>query len=230
MTTARRTGIITGLTASMVVLSAGSALAYWKTTGSGSGSATAASSWTENTGVTVTSATPNNRGQNSAQTNVTITGSGFIAGTWTASFGPNINVGTVNRTNATTITAQVTVLSTAGTGARNFTVTQGSNTYTCTNCFTVNAAPTLNPGSPAAQTITRGSTATYSITGTGFVTGFTATTNDGNYVVTSITRTSSTSISVTVRNDYANNGTHTADLIITNPDGGSVTASNVLKN
>ncbi|MCW2674768.1 MAG: hypothetical protein JWP14_3357 [Frankiales bacterium] len=55
MTAARRTGIVTGLIASMVVLSAGSALAYWKTTGSGSGSRTTASTWTENVGLTTLS-------------------------------------------------------------------------------------------------------------------------------------------------------------------------------
>jgi hypothetical protein len=231
MTTARRTGIITGITVSMVVLGAGSALAYWKTTGSGSGSATAASVWTENTGVAVTSVTPNTRGQSPAQTTVTINGSGFTTGTWTASFGAGITMGTVTRTSATTITAQVTVTPTAVTGVRSITVTQGS-TYTCTNCFTVNAPPTLNAGSPAAQVIGHGAAnaATYNITGTGFAVGFAATTSDGTFVVTSITRTSSTSISVTVRNDYGDNGNHNADLTITNPDGGSVTATGVLKN
>lgn len=202
----------------------------WATASADSGNVTVTAA------ASVGSVSPNNRGQNSLATTVTVTGNGFTSGAGlNVSFGLNTTTTSVTFVNATTITASVAVASTATTGLRNVVVTNGGSggaTLTCTNCFTVNAAPTLNSGSPAAQTIGQGSAnaATFTIAGTGFVSGFVATTSDLKYVVTATTFTSSTSITVTVRNDYTNNGTRTEHLVITNPDGGSVTASNVLKN
>jgi hypothetical protein len=151
------------------------------------------------------------------------------------SFGANITANTVNFVSSTLLTASVAVASNATIGPRNVVVTNGGAggaTLTCTNCFTVNAGPTLNAGSPAAQTIGHGAAnaATFTIAGTGFVSGFVATTSDSNYVVTTTSFTNSTSISVTVRNDYTNSGNHPASLTITNPDGGSVSTGNVLAN
>jgi len=224
--------IVTVLAPVLIVLTAVSALAFWKTTGAGTGSATAASSWTENTGTSVASVSPSSRGQNSALTTVTITGSGFATGSWTANFGAGITVGTVSRTSATTITAQVTVTGAAATGARNVSVTQGT-TYTCSNCFTVTAAPTItSPTTASPKSIPNGTASTFDVLGTGFVSGATVAvaTNTGDFTLGTVTFVNSTKITITVTAQSGNGHKGTGNLTVTNPDGGSVTQTAALIN
>ncbi len=106
--------------------------------------------------VTVTSTSPNTLAQNSPQTTVTITGTGFKNGA-AVSFGDaNITPGTVNVTNSTTITVPVTVGAGATIGAHNVTVTNTDNaTGTGTGAFTVTdgIAPASTITSPATGSV-----------------------------------------------------------------------------
>jgi hypothetical protein len=187
---------------------------------------------TVTTGPTVTLAAPSSRGQGAVSQAVVISGTGFVSGA-TASFsGGGITVNSTTFTSATSVTANITVAAAATTGARDVTVTNpaGAGAGTLTGGFTVTTGPTItsptaaaphNPGRNAGpKTIT--------VAGTNFVTGLTVTASGGNWTVSSFTFIDANSISVTL----SGSGTlgNLGNLTVTNPDGGTVTSSNCLKN
>src|SRR5439155_24111551 len=95
---------------------------------------------------TVTSLSPGSRGQGATNQTITITGSGFVNGTALgASFsGTGITVNSVTFVSATQLTANVSISSSAATGARTVTVSNGDGGVgSKTNAFTVNAGPTI---------------------------------------------------------------------------------------
>jgi hypothetical protein len=137
--------------------------------------------------VGVSGVSPSNRGQGAAGVIVNITGNGFTGGAGlTANFGSNTTTTSVVFVSSTLITATVAVAANATTGQRNFTVTLGGSgtVLTCTNCFTVNAAPTVTMD---AVTLPRnGAQTAVTVSGTNFVSGFTPTiTGSTNYAVIS---------------------------------------------
>jgi hypothetical protein len=181
-----------------------------------------------------------NRGA-TAQT-VTITGTHFDNAPGTVSVtisglgDTGVSTGIATFVSATQITVPVTVTFGA-TLASNYglTVTNGDGTTaSCANCFTVNPAPAPTVSSPSTaspQTISQTGTTTFTINGTGFQPGVSVTTSgDNHFAVTSYSYISSTQIQVTMTNSYTNSGSHKANLIIANPDNGTVTSAGCVSN
>lgn len=184
-------------------------------------------------GLTVTSVSPTARGQNSAQTTLTVNGTGFAAGSAISLSGTatGVTLSSTSFVSSTQLTAQITLGASAAVGQRTVVVTNpGPVTGTCTNCFTVTPAPTVASVTPT--TLARnGAQTAVSVTGTGFVTGFTPTiSGSSNYQVISSSFTSATTITVTIKNNNTGNGADKADLTITNPDGGAGTLSQAIQN
>jgi len=174
---------------------------------------------------TITSTSPSSRGQGATTQNITITGTGFINGTGlAASFsGTGITVNSTTFNSATSLTANITIAAGATTGSRAVTVTNpDSGVGTGTNVFTVNAAPTITSLNPATHTRNLTGVSVI-ITGTGFVSGATvqlvATAGTAPTVVTT-TWNSATQITIKIN---IPNATSTDNVIVTNPDGGTVT-------
>ncbi|MEK6226823.1 MAG: IPT/TIG domain-containing protein, partial [Chloroflexota bacterium] len=112
-------------------------------------------------GVTVTSVNPSS-GPVSGGTAVTITGTNFSSGA-TVSFGGVAPTTPVVVVNATTIT---TTTPAHAAGAVDVTVTAGSQSGTCSSCFTYIPPPTVTAINPTSGPATGGTVVT--ITGTGF--------------------------------------------------------------
>jgi hypothetical protein len=169
---------------------------------------------------TVTSASPNNAGQG-ANIEVTVTGTNFIAGASVGFSGTGITVNSTTYNSATSLTASITIASNATTGARNITVTNGDGqTVSCSNCFTVNAGPTISSVSPSS--ITWKTNTTVTINGTNFLTGVTV--SAPGATLGTVTRVSSTQITAVV--NYGSKGTYS--ITVTNPDGGTTTCTNCI--
>lgn len=71
---------------------------------------------------------------------------------------------------------------------------------------------------------------TVSVAGTNFQVGVTVSVSDSNYVVRGVVRNSSTSLTVTIDDTYKNSGTNTANLTVTNLDGGAATSVGAINN
>jgi hypothetical protein len=84
-----------------------------------------------------------NTGQRGQTLNLTIRGefTAFQNGVSTVNLGAGISIGSVSVSNATTLTASVTVAANAAVGARNFVVSTGAETASLPNGFTVSSAP-----------------------------------------------------------------------------------------
>src|SRR5205814_2082341 len=89
----------------------------------------------------ITLVSPNSGGQGQTGLNVAITGQSthFAAGTSVVSFGGGITVGTVTVTDATNLTAQISIDAAAVMGGRTVTVTSGGEVVSLANGFTVTA-------------------------------------------------------------------------------------------
>ncbi|MEK6206021.1 MAG: IPT/TIG domain-containing protein, partial [Chloroflexota bacterium] len=133
---------------------------YLKANGAFNWSTRIASFKFPNCGVTVASVSPTS-GPIAGGTSVTITGANFSSGA-TVSFGgaPGTSVVVVNATTITTATPAHAA------GTVDVTVTVGSQSGTCTGCFTYVAPPTVTAISPTSGPTAGGTVVT--ITGTGF--------------------------------------------------------------
>jgi prepilin-type N-terminal cleavage/methylation domain-containing protein len=147
---------------------------------------------------------------------ITLVGTGFQSGLTVSASNGTWTVGT--------ITATSIVLN-------NFSATSvGTDTITVTNPdggsasigLTVDAAPTITAVTPA--TVKHNTVTTYTLTGTGFVTGATVTITEGGTSMTSISATtvsSSTSLSFSAKaRATPTSGSTTVVITVTNPDGG----------
>jgi hypothetical protein len=217
----------TSLTATMSVSSTAGATARNITVTNPNGSAgTCTSCLAIYTNPVVTSVSPNWGRPGQTSLSVAINGSGFDPAFTTAggtvSFGSGITVNSVSRTSASTLTAVITVSSTATLGYRNVTVTgPGGGTSTLTNGFRVVVAPTISSISPTS--IRRTSfLATITINGTNFQSGARATFSGSGLTVWSTSVNSSTRITVTLLVS-SSAATGARNVTVTNPDGGSVT-------
>jgi hypothetical protein len=181
---------------------------------------------------TVTSTHPSGLAQGQSNRSVVLVGTGFTnSPTSTVTFSGTAVTGTqFSFISSTQVSFNVTVSGTATLGARNVTLTQPGGSTTCTGCFTVGAPPTITSTSPTTALPHDNAVTTITVNGTGFVTGFTATTSGSNYTVTATSFISSTQVTVDIKNANTNNGTDTKNLTITNPDFGSATATGALKN
>jgi hypothetical protein len=175
---------------------------------------------------TVTATAPNNRGQGATNQNVTIIGTFFRAGA-TASFGSGVTVNSTTVVSATQLTANVSIDPGTSTGTRDVTVTNpnGGGTATCTACFTVTASPgaaiSLSPNSRG-----RGATSqTITVTGSSFQSGAVVVFGASGITVNSTTFVSATQLTVNVT-VAANAALGANNVTVTNPDGGTRTATN----
>jgi len=180
---------------------------------------------TINPAATVTSTTPSSGGQGATSYAIAITGTGFISGApLAASFsGTGITVSSTTYVNSTTVDATISIAANAATGARTITLTNGDgSTATGTNVFTVNAAPTVTTINPSTHA--RNATGiSVVITGSGFVSGLTVTLNATAGTAPTVTNTtwnSATQVTIVLT---IPNKTSTDNIVVTNPDGGTVT-------
>ena len=171
------------------------------------------------------SLSPSALGQGASQS-VTITGTGFTSGVTASVSGTGVTVGSPAFVNATTMTANFVVSSSATTGTRDVTVTNtDGGKSTCAACLTVDSGPTVTLVSPAAAN-NGDPSVLLTITGSHFVSG--ATVRIHNAAQSDITGSptvfvSATSLKASVDLTIAAPGSW--DVIVTNPDHGTVTCA-----
>jgi hypothetical protein len=193
------------------------------------GRATLANAFTVAAGPTVSTLSPNSRPRGATSQAIVITGANFAAGSWPTSAvtfsGSGITVSAVSRTDATHLAVNITVASSAATGARDVTVRNlDGGRATRAGAFTVNLRPTLTSLSPNSRA--RGqSNQTIVLTGTGFVNGATVAFSGSGITVNSVTWNSASKLTINVS---VSNGDSRGNLnvTVTNPDQGAVTLSN----
>ncbi len=193
-----------------------------------------ASAFTVNAAPNAESVSPGSRGQGATSQTITVKGSGFVSGTGLAvSFsGSGITVNSTTFKSSTELTANISVESGAGTGARTVTVTNpDGGTDTIASGFTVNAAPSIS--SPTSSfgsrvKITHNTSGEFKVLGSGFVSGMTVSIS-GGFAVNSTTFVNSGEVKVKVT---AGNGSQVGkyNLTVTNPDGGSDISENSIEN
>jgi RHS repeat-associated protein len=126
----------------------------------------------------ITQISPNTALQGQQNVSVAITGqfTHFLQGTTTASFGAGITIASLTVNSPTTATAVLNIDPAAATGARNVTITTGSEVASLVNGFTVNAAgsqpPVVNAGPD--QNLSMPTTYSYTFTSLGSLGGRTA--------------------------------------------------------
>ena len=107
----------------------------------------------------------------------------------------------------------------------------GNGNYTAApqvqHSITVSAQPTITTVSPSTMPH-NGAITSVTINGTGFQSGLSVSLSDSNYVVQSVTIGSANQITVSIKNNYVDNGQHKASLTVTNPDGGTATKANAI--
>jgi hypothetical protein len=112
----------------------------------------------------------------------------------------------------------------ATTGAGNVTVTNpDAGTGTGTNVFTVNAGPTIS--TLGRTTGSRGSSYTFNVNGTGFVSGATTTFSNPGITDNSTSFVSATRLSVNIT-IASGASTGLCNVTVTNPDAGNATKTN----
>ncbi len=197
----------------------------------GGGTGTLSSAFTViNPAPTFTSASPNN-GNRLQTLNVTVVGNNFISGVTTVDFGAGITVNSLTFTGSTQLTANITIASTAATGARTVSITNappagGTVTFT----FTVNnPEPTFTSASPTSGT--RLQTLNVTVIGGNFISGVTTVNFGTGITVNSLTFTGSTQLTanITIASTAA---TEARTVSITNapPAGGTVTFTFTVNN
>jgi len=169
---------------------------------------------------TIATATPSVLGQGASNVNVAITGTNFNA-TSTVSDGTGVTVNSTTFVDSTHLTANISVLATATTGAHNLTVTNTSDGSNSSNpsALTISAKPTVTSALPAGGAL--GWTGNVAITGTGFVSGATPVVvfSGTGITVNSATYVSATQITANVRIDPAAAG-GSRTITVTNGDYG----------
>ena len=196
------------------------------------GRATRVAGFTVTAGPGITSLSPGSRGQGATNQVITLTGSNFVAGSWPTSAvafsGSGITVNSVTRTDASHLSVNVSVSTTAATGARTVTVHNlDGGIASLANAFTVNARPTITSLSPNSRA--RGqANQTIVVTGTGFVNGAIVSFSGSGITVVSVTWTDASHLSVKV-SVASGAATGNRNVTVTNPDQGSFTLSNGFK-
>ena len=192
------------------------------------GNSTSGSIFTVNAAPTITGVSPASRDQGAVSQNLTVTGTDFVNGASLATVfsGTLITVNSTTYVNSTTLTVNVSISSSAATGTRTFTVTNGDrSTATSGSIFTVSGAPTVTAVSPTSRG--QGATnQTLTITGTNFVSGATTAFSTNGITVNSTTFNSATSLTVNVSiSGSATPGTRT--ITVTNGDGSTATSGSI---
>ena len=164
---------------------------------------------------------PGTLGQGASNVTVHLTGTGFVSGVTVGVSGSGVTVGTVTVTNSTTMSVVLSVTTSAATGARDITLTNTDHgTSTCSGCLTIATGPTVTSGNPSAGS--NNGSVTVTITGTGFVSGATASlqrSGQSDIVGTSVQFVNATTLKATFDLTLASPGAW--DISVTNPDFGT---------
>jgi outer membrane protein assembly factor BamB len=175
-------------------------------------------------GTPITAVSPSKIGQGATET-LTLTGSGFSGTPSVFISNTNVAVDSVTVVSSTELSVQVTAESESQVGARDISVIEpGPVADTCTNCLTVDRAPTLTSASP--DSVSQGGSAALTLTGTNFQSGATVTSSTGiTFSGTKFVKTTELTSTATVASSVA---TGTYNLVVTNPDGGTATCTGCL--
>jgi hypothetical protein len=185
--------------------------------------ASLAGAFTVNAKPTVASTSPSSRGQGASAQEIAVKGTNLESGAIVSFSGTGITVNSTTFVSATEVKANISIASSAATGARTVTVTNpDTTTASLSSGFTVNPGPTItSPTLASPVNPGHNGTTTFTMTGTNFVSGLVVTSN-GTAEVTSFTWVSSTSIKVTVTGKGENKGS--GSFTVTNPDAGQATS------
>ena len=178
---------------------------------------------------TITSLTPNNAEQGTANLPVTIAGTNFMASSTVGITGGGITINSANFINATQINLNISLSPVAALGARNVTVTNIAPGGGVSNAamFTVlappNPVPTLTAINPTSGE--QGSAVPVTLTGTGFATGATVQVSGTGVAASSVVVVNATTITATLSiNGAATLGSR--NVTVTNPaPGGGVSGT-----
>jgi outer membrane protein assembly factor BamB len=175
-------------------------------------------------GSPVTTVSPANLGQGATET-LTLTGSGFSGTPSVFVSSTDVTVDSVTVVSPTELSVQVTAESGASAGARDITVIEpGPTADTCTDCLTVDDAPTVTSASPSS--VPQGESAALTLTGTHFRLHATVTSSAGiTFTGTKMVSATELTTTATVAPSVA---TGAYDLQVTNPDGGTATCTGCL--
>ncbi len=180
------------------------------------GSTTAAVAFTVNPAPTLTSVSPTSATAGDRDTTVTLTGTNFANG-FTADFNGAALATTF--VSATELTAVIPTADLTTAGPDSITVVAPGGSTTTAQTFTVNPAPTLTSISPTSATVGDNDT-TIMLTGTNFVSGFTADFNGTALATTFVTATELTAVIPAV--DLTTAGANSITVVA---PGGSTTAA-----
>jgi hypothetical protein len=186
------------------------------------------------TGLVNTATKVDGVGEGSVGTSVTITGTGFQTGATITKFVSAYGVadtgasGTVVSVNAagTQLVADITLPAVDANIADGYTITNpdggtASGTAFTVTGLTIDAGPTITSVTPASGAA--GSTTSFAVVGTGFLTGAVGTLSPANGTCGTATVTASTTLAVTCT--LSQPSSVATYLVITNPDGGSATST-----
>jgi hypothetical protein len=157
---------------------------------------------------------------------VDVTGTGFVSGAVLSFSGDGINVHTTTFLDVNHLLANVSIAAGASPGARDVTVTNpgpGAPSATCTQCFTVNAVPTITAVTPNSRP--RGaSNQTVTVSGSGFQSGAAVSVAGTGVSVGSVSGSGNTLTLLVSIDEVAPLGPRA--VTVTNPGGGTVTKAN----
>lgn len=174
---------------------------------------------------TVTSASPAAVAQGTT-TPVQVNGTGFAEGAVVTFSGTGITINSTTVVSSTRVDVSLTVAAAATPGPRTITVTNtDSQSASCVDCLTVNAAPTTT--SIAPDTFIQGASGPVTITGTAYAATPTVTASGTGVTFSDVVRVSATQLTATITVAAgATVGSRT--LTVTNPDGGTSTCTGCL--
>jgi outer membrane protein assembly factor BamB len=175
-------------------------------------------------GPPIAAVTPSALGQGGSVT-VTLTGSGFSGTPSVFVSGTLVTAKSVTVTSPTSLQVKLSVGTTAPVGPRDITVVEpGPVADTCSGCLTIDQAPTASSASP--NSVPQGEKASITVTGTNFQPGAKLSSVSG-VTFSGTTAVNSTQLTSTVTvSPSATPGT--AQLVVTNPDGGRSSACSCL--
>ncbi len=191
--------------------------------GTGNPKATCTSCFTVTVRPAVTSLSPADRPQGASHQLVTVVGTGFQPGAVVTVDGGGVT-SPVTSVTPTSITLDLSISDTAATGNRDVTVTNpDGGTFKKSNGLKVNAKPTVTSTNPAA--VLQGASRSVQVLGSGFGAGATVTFGP-DITVGAITRNSASKLTANIV--VSDSAAPSADVVVTNPDGGTSTCSGCL--
>lgn len=191
----------TSLTANISIAANAASGVRTVTTTTGAEVINSANGFTVGAGTPVITLVNPNSGQQGQTLDVAVTGqfSNFVQGTTVASFGAGITVNTVTVTNATSLTANVSIAANSAAGGRTVTVTTGTEVANLVNAFTVGTGtPVIISVSPNSGQ--QGQTLNVAVTGqfTNFVQGTTVVSFGAGITVNTVSVTTATALTANI--------------------------------